>query len=131
MFAAATAGGIGFTGFTLVMPFLPLYIAELGTTDVGQIAMWTGLILGATPRSVVALMMWQSMRVVLASAALGWGVALAAGWSMRGLFVGVSFGDPLIYAGVPLLLLAVATLACWLPARGAARVDPMTALRAE
>jgi MFS family permease len=47
--AAATAGGIGFTGFTLVMPFLPLYIAELGTTDIGEIAMWTGLTLGATP----------------------------------------------------------------------------------
>ena len=40
---------IGFTGFTLVMPFLPLYIAELGTTDVREIAMWTGLTLGATP----------------------------------------------------------------------------------
>ena len=47
--AAAAAGGIGFTGFTLVMPFLPLYIAELGVTDVGEIAMWTGLTLGATP----------------------------------------------------------------------------------
>ena len=47
--AAAGAGGIGFTGFTLVMPFLPLYIAELGTTDIGEITMWTGLILGATP----------------------------------------------------------------------------------
>jgi MFS family permease len=47
--AAAGAGGIGFTGFTLVMPFLPLYIAELGTTDVGEVALWTGLILGATP----------------------------------------------------------------------------------
>src|SRR5262245_39243083 len=40
---------IGFTGCTLVMPFLPLYIAELGTTDVKEIAMWTGLTLGATP----------------------------------------------------------------------------------
>lgn len=49
VFAAAVAGGIGFTGFTLVMPFLPLYIAELGVTDVGEIAMWTGLTLGATP----------------------------------------------------------------------------------
>ena len=49
MLAAAAAGMIGFTGFTLVMPFLPLYIAELGTTDVKAIAMWTGLILGATP----------------------------------------------------------------------------------
>jgi MFS family permease len=47
--AAAAAGTIGFTGFTLVMPFLPLYIAELGTTDVREIAMWTGLTLGATP----------------------------------------------------------------------------------
>lgn len=49
VFAAAAAGGIGFTGFTLVMPFLPLYIAELGVSDVGEIAMWTGLSLGATP----------------------------------------------------------------------------------
>ena len=40
---------IGFTGFTLVMPFLPLYIAELGTTDLKEISMWTGLALGATP----------------------------------------------------------------------------------
>ena len=47
--AVAAAGMIGFTGFTLVMPFLPLYIAELGTTDVREIAMWTGLTLGATP----------------------------------------------------------------------------------
>jgi len=47
--AAAAAGMIGFTGFTLVMPFLPLYIAELGVTDVKEIAMWTGLTLGATP----------------------------------------------------------------------------------
>ena len=46
---AAAAGCIGFTGFTLVMPFLPFYIAELGTTDLSEIAMWTGLTLGATP----------------------------------------------------------------------------------
>ena len=49
IYAAAGAGCIGFTGFTLVMPFLPLYIAELGTTDIGEITLWTGLILGATP----------------------------------------------------------------------------------
>jgi MFS family permease len=49
IFAAAAAGCIGFTGFTLVMPFLPLYIQQLGVTDVAEIAMWSGLILGATP----------------------------------------------------------------------------------
>ncbi|MFN7979989.1 MAG: MFS transporter [Vicinamibacterales bacterium] len=47
--AAAAANGIGYTGFTLVMPFLPLYIRELGVTDVAGIAWWTGLTLGATP----------------------------------------------------------------------------------
>lgn len=47
--AAAAANGIGFTGFTLVMPFLPLYIRELGVSDVADIALWTGLTLGATP----------------------------------------------------------------------------------
>jgi DHA1 family multidrug resistance protein-like MFS transporter len=46
---AAAANGIGFAGFTLVMPFLPLYIRELGVTDVADIALWTGLTLGATP----------------------------------------------------------------------------------
>lgn len=40
---------IGFTGFTLVMPFLPIYIQQMGETDVGAIAMWTGVSLGVTP----------------------------------------------------------------------------------
>ncbi|HEX3645126.1 MAG TPA: MFS transporter [Vicinamibacterales bacterium] len=40
---------MGYTGFTLVMPFLPLFIGQLGVTDVGEIAMWTGLSLGVTP----------------------------------------------------------------------------------
>ncbi len=40
---------IGFTGFTLVMPFLPLYFQQLGVHDVGEIALWSGLSLGVTP----------------------------------------------------------------------------------
>ena len=40
---------MGFAGFTVVMPFLPLYISELGVQDVGEIALWSGLTLGATP----------------------------------------------------------------------------------
>jgi MFS transporter, DHA1 family, multidrug resistance protein len=40
---------MGYTGFTLVMPFLPLYIRELGVSDVGRVAMWTGISLGVTP----------------------------------------------------------------------------------
>ena len=48
--AAITAAAfVGFTGHTLAMPFLPLYIRELGVTDVGDIALWTGVTLGVSP----------------------------------------------------------------------------------
>ncbi|MEW5983321.1 MAG: MFS transporter [Acidobacteriota bacterium] len=49
LLAVAVASFTGFTGFTLVMPFLPLYIAELGVTDVGESAAWAGFSLGVTP----------------------------------------------------------------------------------
>ena len=49
VYAVTAASFIGYTGFTLVMPFLPLFIGQLGVTDVGQIAMWTGVSLGVTP----------------------------------------------------------------------------------
>ena len=48
--AAITAAAfVGFTGFTLVMPFLPLYIRQLGVSDIGDIALWTGMTLGVSP----------------------------------------------------------------------------------
>src|SRR3982751_5857320 len=49
VFAVTAASFMGYTGFTLVMPFLPLFIGRLGVTDVGQISMWTGISLGITP----------------------------------------------------------------------------------
>jgi MFS family permease len=55
LFAVTAATSIGFTGFTLVMPFLPLYFQQLGVHDVGDIALWSGLSLGVTP-AVTALM---------------------------------------------------------------------------
>ncbi|MEP7116040.1 MAG: MFS transporter, partial [Acidobacteriota bacterium] len=57
--AAAAANGIGYIGFTLAMPFLPLYIRELGVTDVADIAWWSGLTLGATPAvAAVSAPLW-------------------------------------------------------------------------
>ena len=52
--AVTAAAFVGFIGFTLVMPFLPLYIRELGVTDDGEIALWAGLAMGVTP-AVAAL----------------------------------------------------------------------------
>ena len=55
LFALTAATFIGTTGFTLVMPFLPLYFRQLGVEDVGEIALWSGLSLGATP-AITALL---------------------------------------------------------------------------
>jgi DHA1 family multidrug resistance protein-like MFS transporter len=55
LFAVTSACFIGFAGFTLAMPFLPLYIRQLGVSDVGDIAVWTGAALGVTP-ALAALM---------------------------------------------------------------------------
>jgi MFS transporter, DHA1 family, multidrug resistance protein len=49
VYAVTAASFLGYTGFTLVMPFLPLFIAQLGVTGVGPIAIWTGVSLGVTP----------------------------------------------------------------------------------
>jgi MFS transporter, DHA1 family, multidrug resistance protein len=49
VFAIATATFVGYTGFTLVMPFLPLYFEQLGVDDIGEAALWSGLSLGVTP----------------------------------------------------------------------------------
>jgi macrolide transport system ATP-binding/permease protein len=89
------------------------------------------LTLGATPGGVVFHIVRQGMKVVAIGSAVGWCVALGLGWFLRFKLVGVPIGEPTIYVGIPVLLLIVATLACWLPARRAAEVDPIKALRAE
>jgi MFS family permease len=59
VFVAAATSFTGFAGFTLVMPFLPLYIRDLGVADVGEIALWSGLTLGATPAvTAVSAPLW-------------------------------------------------------------------------
>ena len=54
-FAVTAAAFIGFTGFTLVMPFLPLYFAELGVREPSTIALWSGFSLGVTPAITAAM----------------------------------------------------------------------------
>jgi putative ABC transport system permease protein len=73
----------------------------------------------------------QGMKIVLIAVALGLAGALAAGQLLETLLFEVSATDPFTYAAVAGVLLAVALLACWLPARRASGVDPTEALRAE
>lgn len=69
--------------------------------------------------------------VVLIGTAIGLGGALAGGQLIASVLYGVSPRDPRVFATVPLALQLVAVLACWLPARRAAALNPTTALRAE
>lgn len=89
------------------------------------------LTLGATPRHVVAMIVRQGLHVVIIGLAAGLVVAFVFSLYLSAVLVRVPAGDPLIFLLIPALLLAVAVLAAWLPARRAARVDPMEALRSE
>jgi len=87
--------------------------------------------LGARTGDVLRLIVKQGLRLVLAGSLLGLAGALALTRLLRSLLFGVSSTDPLTFVTVPVLLAAVAVLACWLPARRAAKVDPVEALRFE
>jgi putative ABC transport system permease protein len=87
--------------------------------------------LGATPRGVMRLVVGQGMAVVLVGLGLGLGGGLALGRAMSSLVYGVTVRDPATFAMVPIVLGSVALVACAIPARRAARVDPIVALRCE
>jgi hypothetical protein len=89
------------------------------------------LALGATGREVLGLVVRQGMTLTLAGLGLGIAGALGATRLMRGLLYQTEPLDLVTFASVPGILAVVALLACYLPARRAARVEPMAALRAE
>ena len=87
--------------------------------------------LGARPGDVIRLILKQGLALTLIGVAAGVLGALAAARAMSGLLYGVTATDPATFVAISLLLAIVAMLACYLPARRAARVEPMAALRSE
>ncbi len=87
--------------------------------------------LGATRGDVLRLIVRQGMLLTAIGLAIGLAASFALTRLMTGLLYGVSATDPMTFAVIVLLLIAVALLACWIPARRATKVDPMAALRAE
>jgi len=120
--AACVALALGIVGIYGVMS----YIVSQRKGEIG-----VRLALGAEPGTVAAMILRQGSVVTGAGAAVGLVTALAGTRLIASLLYGVSPRDPMVFTATTALILAVAALACWLPARSAARLSPLEALRVE
>jgi len=87
--------------------------------------------LGAKPTDVLKMVLNEGLKLIAIGVAVGVAAALMLTRLLEGMVYGVKVRDPLIFALVNLLMVGVALLACYLPARRATRVDPLEALRDE
>ncbi|MBV8571267.1 MAG: ABC transporter permease [Acidobacteriaceae bacterium] len=120
----------------IVFGFLALALASIGLYGILAYAVnerkreiGLRMALGAGRATVLQLILRQGMSLVLIGVLIGFLAALLVSRLLSKLLYGVSASDPLSLAGAAVVLLSVALLACYLPARGASRVDPLVALR--
>lgn len=120
-------GGVGLILVTLGVYSVLAYTTAQKTHEIG-----IRMALGAERANVLRLVIFEGLRLVLAGVAVGLVVSMLLGRAVEAeLWPGVKPYDPVTLASTVSLLLATGVLACWIPARRAARVDPMVALRYE
>jgi putative ABC transport system permease protein len=128
-FTLAVLGAFAVAAVLLAM--LGLYGVMSGGVVARTRELGIRLALGAPRSSLLRLVLGGGLRLALAGVGFGLLGALASTRLLQTMLFEVRALDPLTFCAVPVLLLVVALLACWLPARKAARVDPMEALRTD
>jgi len=121
----------GFGALALVLACVGLYGAVSYSVTSRTQEIGIRLALGAPRRRVFALVLSQCLRITGAGIAIGLALALVLLRAIAGFLYGIEATDPATFASLSIVLLSVALLACYLPARRAARVDPLVAMRAE
>jgi putative ABC transport system permease protein len=121
----------GFAALAVVLAGLGIYSVMAYAVTQRRREIGIRLALGARPSEVMKLVVGQGMALGLIGAGLGLVGAFVLTRLMKTLLFGVNPTDPWTFAVTPVLLLSVALLACYLPARRAARIDPLLALRHE
>ena len=120
-----------FAGIGLILVTMGVYSVIAYTTARRTHEIGIRMALGAQPKNILRLIVGQGGRMALIGIVLGLVASFALTRLLASLLFEVKPNDPLIFAGVALLLLAVTLVACYIPARRAMRVDPMIALRYE
>ena len=120
-----------FAGSAVLLAAIGTYGVVSFSTSQRMYEMGVRIALGATRQDLFGLVLKLSLRLVLIGLGIGVALALATTRALASFLYGTSTRDPLIFLAVSLLLIGVAIVAGFVPARRAATVDPMTALRAE
>jgi len=120
-----------FGGIALVLAAIGIYGVMSYATNQRLHEMGIRIALGATRRNIVRLVVGQGMVLALAGVAIGLVGAFAAARVLRNLLFEIGTTDIVTFAITPVILIAVALLACYLPARRATKVDPISTLRYE
>jgi len=120
-----------FAGLALLLAAIGIYGVMAYSVSARTREVGIRMALGAQRADVIRLVLNQGMSWAGIGVGIGLLASLALTRLMKGMLFGVSANDPFTFSGITLLLLGVAWLACWLPARRATKVDPLVALRHE